>query len=94
MGKWREFQLCNNKQFGVVGLSLGETLIKNGESNTTITNLPKIFSIVSFSIPETSVVEFGKILVDLRVSSPNLPKINLEMPLHKNLIGTVSKYQY
>lgn len=90
----REFQLCNNKQFGVVGLSLGETLIKDGESNTTFANFPTIFSIVSFSIPETSVVEFGKILVDLRVNSPNLPKINLEMPLHKNLIGTVSKYQY
>lgn len=43
----QEFQLCNNKQFGIVGLNLGKTLIKEGE-----------------------------------------------LPLHKNLIGTVSKYQY
>lgn len=90
----QEFQLCSNKQFGIVGLNLGKTLIKEGEVNSTSANFPTIFNVVSFSIPETSVVELGKILVGLRVSSPTIEKTNIEMPLHKNLIGAVSKYQY
>ena len=89
-----QFQLCSNKQFGIVGLNLGKTLIKEGEVNSTSAKFPTIFNIVSFSIPETSVVELGKILVGLRVSSPTIEKTNIEMPLHKNLIGAVSKYQY
>lgn len=90
----QEFQLCSNKQFGIVGLNLGKTLIKEGELNSTSANFPTIFSVVSFSIPETSTVEVGKTLVGLRVNSPTIEKTNVEMPLHKNSIGTVSKYQY
>ena len=86
--------MCNNKQFGIVGLNLGKTLIKEGELNSTSANFPTIFSVVSFSIPSTSAVEVGKTLVGLRISSPTIEKSNIEMPLHKILISAVSKYQY
>lgn len=89
-----EFQLCSNKQFGIVGLNLGETLVKDSEVNSTSANFPTVFNVVRFSIPEGSTVELGKILTMLRVSSPTIQKTNAEMPLHKSLIGTVSKYQY
>ncbi|MGL5970432.1 MAG: hypothetical protein ACRC0F_07700 [Cetobacterium sp.] len=90
----QEFQLCSNKQFGVVGLNLGETVIKESEVNSTSALFPVVFNVVSFSIPSTSAVEVGKTLVGLKINSPTIEKINIEMPIHKNLIGTASKYQY
>lgn len=90
----QEFQLCSNKQFGVVGLNLGETVIKESEVNSTSALFPVLFNVVSFSIPSTSAVEVGKTLVGLKINSPTIEKINIEMPIHKNLIGTASKYQY
>lgn len=90
----REFQLSNHKQFGIVGLNLGKTLIKEGELNSTSVKFPTIFSVVGFSIPNNGGTVLGKTLINLNTSSPILEKTNVEMLLHKNLIGTVSKYQY
>lgn len=90
----QEFQLSNPKPFGIVGLSLGKTLIKEGELNSTSVKFPTIFSVVGFSIPNDGTTILGKTLVNLNISSTILEKTNTEIPLHKNLIATVSKYQY
>lgn len=90
----QEFQLSNPKQFGVVGLNLGKTLIKEGELNSTSAKFPTIFNIVSFSIPSDGATILEKTLVNLNISSTILEKINTEMPLHTNLVGSISKYQY
>ncbi len=90
----QEFQLSNPKQFGVVGLNLGKTLIKEGELNSTSAKFPTIFNIVSFSIPSDGATILGKTLVNLNINSTILEKINTEMPLHTNLVGSISKYQY
>lgn len=90
----QEFQLSNPKQFGVVGLNLGKTLIKEGELNSTSAKFPTIFSVVGFSIPNDGTTVLGKTLVNMNVSSSILEKINTEMPLHTNLVGSISKYQY
>lgn len=90
----QEFQLSNPKQFGIVGLNLGKTLIKEGELNSTSAKFPVIFSVVGFSIPSDGATVLGKTLVNLNISSPILEKTNIEMPLHTNLVGSISKYQY
>lgn len=90
----QEFQLSNPKQFGVVGLNLGKTLIKEGELNSTSAKFPTVFNIVSFSIPSDGATILEKTLVNLNISSTILEKINTEMPLHTNLVGSISKYQY
>ncbi|MEG0069734.1 MAG: hypothetical protein RR191_05620 [Cetobacterium sp.] len=90
----QEFQLCSNKQFGIVGLNLGKTIIKEGELNSTSAKFPNIFSVVGFSIPNDGTTALGKKLINLNISSPVLEKTNIEMPLHQNLVGAISKYQY